>query len=324
MKAVLAHSFGPPSVLNIEDVPDPIAGPGEVLIEVFAASVIFMDTRVRAGKSAWWRPELPYIPGNGVGGIIRDVAAGVDRQLIGRRVIAPIASGGYAELAVAGADDCVPIPDGFESLIAIALIADGRTAVRLTRAARPAIGEWVLVEAAGGGLGSLLVQLARNTGARVIGAASTVEKRELAVKLGAALAIDYMDPDWAQQIRDIIDGNGLDLVFDGVGGEIGATAFNLVRDGGRFVVHGSASGSPTAPDAHVVQDRHLDFFGPDAGSETPANRLIQLALDEATRGRLEPSIQQTLPLEDAARAHAAIENRSVTGRIVLVPHERRT
>jgi NADPH:quinone reductase len=319
VKAVVVADFGPPSVLQVDDVPEPRVGPGEVRIEVAAASVVFMDTRVRAGRSAWWRPELPYVPGNGVGGVILDAGEGVDRRLIGRRVVASVAAGGYAEQVVAAADDCAPIPDGLDSLVATALIADGRTAVRLTRAARPSIGEWVLVEAAGGGVGSLLVQLARNAGARVIGAASNNEKRELAAKVGATQTVDYTDPAWAQRVRDITDGAGVDLVFDGVGGDIGATAFDLVRDGGRFVVHGAASGSATSPDPQVVHNRRLDFLGPDAGSEIPASVLIRLALEEATGGRLKPSIERVLRLEDAAAAHAAIEGRSAVGKVLLVP-----
>lgn len=322
MKAVMVHQFGPPSVLRVEDVPDPRMGPGEVLIEVAAASVVFIDTRVRAGKSAWWRPELPYIPGSGVSGVIRKAGADVDRRLIGRRVVASIVAGGYAELVVASTDDCVPIPEGLDSLVAAALIADGRTAVRLSRAARPAIGEWVLVEAAGGGVGSLLVQLARNAGACVIGAASTVEKRELAAKRGAAHTVDYTDPDWPQHVRDITGGDGVDLVFDGVGGDVGATAFDLVRDSGRFVVHGSASGSATSPDLQVVQARNLTFLGPDAGSNTPANLLIELALGEAAGARLEPSIHQVLRFDGAADAHTTLENRAAIGKMLLVPGER--
>jgi NADPH2:quinone reductase len=319
VKAVVVRGFGSPSVLALEDAPDPIAGSGEVLIEVAAASVVFMDTRVRAGKSTWWRPDIPYIPGSGVGGVVRYVGAGVDASLVGSRVVASTLTGGYAEFVAAGVDDCVRIPDGLDTLVATALIADGRTAVRLTRAARPAIGEWVLVEAAGGALGSLLVQLARNAGASVVGAASTVEKRELAAKLGASVTVDYTASDWGKRIHDVTGGADVDLVFDGVGGEIGTTAFDLVRQGGRFVIHGSASGSATEPDPQVVQDRSVQLLGPDCGSDTPANRLIQLALAEATRGRLEPSIAEVFPLEHAARAHAAIENRSATGKMLLVP-----
>jgi NADPH2:quinone reductase len=321
MKAVVVRGFGPPGVLAVEDVPDPAAGPGEVLIEVTAATVIFLDTRVRAGKgSAAWQPELPYVPGYGVGGVVRDVGAGVDAAILGPRVVASTRGGGYAELVVAGAPDCVDIPDGLDTLVATALIADGRTAVRLARVARPAIGDWVLVEAAGGGLGSLLVQLARNAGARVIGAASTAEKRALAAELGAAFTVDYAEPDWDDRVRDLTGGEGVDVVFDGVGGEVGMTAFGLVRAGGRFVIHGMASGSMTAPDPQAVQDRGLEVFGTEAGSEFRANWLVQLALEEAARGRLVPGLGDVLPLDGAARAHAAIENRSATGKILLTPY----
>lgn len=320
MKAVVVHEFGPPSVLGVEEVADPIVGQGEVLVEVAAVNVVFIDTKVRAGTAAWWRPDLPYVPGNGgVSGVVREVGPGVDRALLGRRVVVSTLGGGYAELVVAAATGCVPIPDGLDTLVAAALVSDGRTAVRLSRAARPAIGEWVLVESAGGGLGSLLVQLARNAGARVVGAASTEAKRALAAELGATVTVDYTEPRWADRIREITDGEGLDVVFDGVGGDIGATAFDLVRDGGRFAVHGSSSGSPNAPDQRAVEERHVEVLGASSGANTPDGQLVRLALDEARRGRLEPSVRQVLPLEEAARAHTSIEDRSAVGKILLTP-----
>jgi NADPH2:quinone reductase len=202
---------------------------------------------------------------------------------------------------------------------ATALLADGRTAVGLTRAARPAIGEWALVEAAGGGVGSLLVQLAGNAGARVVGAASTLEKRDLAAALGATITVDYTDPGWPARIRDATAGAGLDLVFDGVGGAIGRAALDLVRDGGRFMVHGMASGSFTEPAADEVRRRHLELLGLGSGPETPPRELSLLALEQAAAGRIRPTNGQTYPLGAAAAAHAAIEARATVGKTLLIP-----
>ncbi|MFC7582943.1 zinc-binding dehydrogenase [Nonomuraea antimicrobica] len=137
--------------------------------------------------------------------------------------------GGYAELALAGADDLLPIPAGLSPEHAVALLADGRTAVGLATAAAPRPGEWVLVEAAGGGVGSLLVQLARDAGARVVGAASSAAKRDLAASLGAELTVDYTDPGWTDVVREAT--GGLDVVFDGVGGDLGTAAQALLKDG---------------------------------------------------------------------------------------------
>jgi NADPH2:quinone reductase len=327
MRAVVVHRFGPPSVLEVEAVPEPIVGAGQVLIRVEVASIVLVETQIRAGggPSPAHRPELPYIPGNGVGGVVVAVGPGVDGPVadspaVGSRVVSTTGGrGGYAELVAVPADEPIPVPEGLDLFAATALLADGRTAVGLTRAARPAIGEWVLVEAAGGGVGSLLVQLAGNAGARVVGAASTLEKRELAAALGATITVDYTEPGWPDAVREATGEAGLDLVFDGVGGDIGRAALDLVRDGGRFMVHGMASGSFTEPPPDEVQRRHLEILGLGSGPETPPRELSRLALEQAASGRIRPTIGQTYPLEGASAAHAAIEARATLGKTLLVP-----
>src|SRR3981081_3824633 len=193
MRAVLLREFGQPRVLVAEEVPDPVARPGQALIRVVAASVVFVGTKVRGGKgrSPALRPTLPVIPGNGVGGVVIGVGSGVDHALIGSRVVATTGgTGGYAELAAVDAAELLRVPEGLEFADGVALLADGRTAVGLVRATAPQAGEWVLVEAAGGGVGSLLVQLVRNSGARVIAAASSQDKLRLAQRLGADVTVD--------------------------------------------------------------------------------------------------------------------------------------
>ncbi|MFC5818388.1 zinc-binding dehydrogenase [Nonomuraea harbinensis] len=302
MRAVMLRKFGGPEALVAEEVPDPVPGPGQALIEVAVAGVTFVETQVRAGRGPR-TAELPAILGNGVAGTVRAVGEGVAGSLVGARVVSTLGGyGGYAELAVAGAGDLIPIPGGVSPEHAVALLADGRTAIGLARAAGPKPGEWVLVEAAGGGVGSLLVQLAVAAGARVIGAASSAAKRGLA----AELTVDYTEPGWAGRVRDAA--GALDVVFDGVGGEIGATAETLLRDGGRMSVYGMAGGPMTTPGPRVTAV---------PWPATDLRELSRAALEEAAAGRLRPTIGLVLPLESAAEAHTAIEARQVTGKTLL-------
>ncbi|NRQ35434.1 zinc-binding dehydrogenase [Nonomuraea sp. NN258] len=311
MRAVVLRRYGGPESLVVEEVPDPVPGPGQVLIGVSVAGITFVETQVRADRGPR-RAELPAILGNGVAGTVLAVADDVPDSLVGTQVVSTLGGyGGYAELAVAAAADLIPVPAGLTPEWAVALLADGRTAVGLMRAADVRAGERVLVEAAGGGVGSLLVQLAREAGAHVIGAASSAAKRELAERLGAEQTVDYTLTGWTDQVR-----GPLDVVFDGVGGQIGAAAQELLRDGGRLSVYGMAGGAMTTADARLKQ---VGF--------PPVNlrELAEEALARAAAGRLRPTIGLTLPLEAAGEAHAAIESRTVTGKTLLtVNHHTRT
>lgn len=320
MRAVVLRAFGPPDALTVEEVADPVPGPGQVLIEVAAVSVVFVETQVRAGNAPTpaHRPTVPFIPGNGVGGVIRDVGPGVDGGMLGTRVVSTTGGrGGYAELVAVDATEPIGVPDGLGIDVATAVLADGRTAVGLTRVARPAPAEWVLVEAAGGGVGTLLVQLATAAGARVVAAAGGPAKLRAAAAAGAEITVDYTVGHWADRVREAT--GGVDVVYDGVGGDVGRIALGLLRDGGRFVVHGMAGGAMTVPPAEEAA--RLRVFG--LGSiALPPRELSRLALAEAAAGRLRPTIGQTFPLENAAAAHAAIERRATVGKTLLIPGAR--
>src|SRR4051794_8524420 len=229
MRAVWLRSFGPPSVLKPEESPEPA---GERVIDVELANVTFVETQVRAGRSPF-PVTLPMIPGNGVGG-----------RLDGRRVVASLnGSGGYAERAVPG--ELFEVPDELALDHAVALLADGRTAMLLTEAAALRPGERVLVLAAAGGVGTLLVQLAVAAGCEVVAAASTESKRELAASLGAHETLDYTS----------IKGQTLYVVFDGVGGQIARLAFEQLAPDGRMISFGMASGAwlDVGPDPRLLR-----------------------------------------------------------------------
>lgn len=314
------EKFGGPEVLEWRQIDDPLPGAGQVLVSVEYASITFVETQVRAGAGPFRKPTLPRIPGNGVGGPIVAVGDGVDPVLVGTLVVTPTGGeGGYAELALAQAADVVPVPAGLGLKDAVALVADGRTALLLLGKAHVATAEYVLVEAAGGGLGALLVQLATRAGAHVIGAARGTRKADLVMSLGAETYVDYALPDWLDRVADATGGQGLDLVFDGVGGRIGQEAIRALRPGGRACVYGVASGAVTDLDDHVVKERSIQVIG-FGGPPTPVeNRaLIAEALDLAAAGELRPHVGQIFPLSQAAAAHAAIEARATSGKTLLV------
>jgi NADPH2:quinone reductase len=319
MHAVVLQAFGDPSELHLEEVPAPEPDAGQVLVAVELASVTFVETQVRAGRppNPAMLPALPATLGNGVGGTVVALGADVDPSVIGRRVVTTTGGrGGYAERVAVDAELLVDVPADVSLVDAVALLADGRTAIGLVDAAAPRAGERVLVEAAAGGVGSLLVQLAGNAGATVVAAARGERKLALARELGATFVVDYSEPAWTAQVRDAV--GALDVAFDGVGGAIGAGALALLADGGRFVPYGMASGAFTALDDDDLARRRVTVrrFAPASPGET--NALTRRALGAAARGELRPVVGQSFPLADASEAHAAIQARATVGKTLLV------
>jgi NADPH2:quinone reductase len=321
MRAMQAMEFGPPDVLAPVELPEPTAGPGQVVVGVKFAPVLFLDTQIRAGWGREWFPLTPpYTPGSGVAGEITSVGPGADPEWAGRRVVADTPDGGgYLERAAVEVGRLVAIPEALGTAEAAALLHDGRTAMGLAEVADCRPGEWVLVLGAGGGLGILLIQLAHGAGARVIGAARGQRKLDLAHDLGASVVVDYSQPDWPQQVLAATGGAGPDVVFDGVGGEIGQAAFAITARGGRFSAHGAPSGGFAPIDHQEAERRMITVRGIEQAQFTPADatRLTERALSEAAAGRIRPVIGQRYPLARAADAHRAIEARDVIGKTLL-------
>jgi len=320
MRAIVAITFGGPDVLQARQFPASVAGAGEVVIDVVVAPVLFLDTQIRAGLGRDWFPARPpYVPGAGVAGTVGSVGTDVEPTWAGRRVVADTPSGGYLEQAVVPVGRLIPVPDGVDLADAAALLHDGRTALALVQATVPQAGEWVLVTGAAGGLGILLVQLARQAGAWVIGAARGEKKLALITENGADAVVDYSQPDWAGQAARITGGAGPGLVLDGIGGDIGRAAFGLTADGGRFSAHGAPGGGFAPISPGDAADRGISVLGIDRVQLEPAEatRLTSLALTEAEAGRIKPVIGQAFSLERAADAHRAIESRAVLGKTLL-------
>ncbi|MDT0305238.1 zinc-binding dehydrogenase [Streptomonospora wellingtoniae] len=341
MQTVQAARFGGPEVLEAGEAPDPVAGEGEVVIEVAAADVIMLDVLVRRGAPGPWAVEPPYVPGTGVAGRVASVGTGVDAGWIGRGVAAKPGraavnagsgsvaeaaegtspTGGYAQLAVAPADALLEVPEGVALREAAALVNDGMTAMQISQAARIGDGEKVLVMPAGGGLGSLLVQRAAAAGATVIAAAKGRRKLDLARELGADHAFDYSESDWLERVRQVAGDGGVDVVLDGVGGEIGRASFDAAARGGRFFAFGAPSGGFTRIDPQESRDRGVSVVGLMELPMEPGDqkRLPEAALAEAAAGRLKPTVGQSYPLKQASDAHSAIEGRAVVGKTLLLP-----
>jgi NADPH:quinone reductase len=312
VRAVVIREFGPPEVLKPAEADEVRAGPGEVVVDVEFANVTFVETQVRAGRPPHpsMLPALPAILGNGVGGTVSGAGAG-------RRVVASLnGTGGYAERVACAASRLIEVPHAVTTRDAVALLADGRTALALAARADLQAGDTVLIEAAGGGVGTLLVQIARNAGARVVALAGHPRKLALARDLGADLTVDYSRDGWERQVRDAT--GQVDVVFDGVGGDIGLAAFGLLGAGGRFCPFGMASGSFTPVTPEQAKAWRVSVRA-GAGGASPEElaALARTALAEAAAGRLRPVIGQEFELAEAAAAHAAIEARQTIGKTLL-------
>jgi NADPH2:quinone reductase len=258
-----------------------------------------------------------------VAGEVISVAEGVDPGWAGRRVITHTGErggeGGYAQKAVARADRLIPVPGSLGLREAAALLHDGPTALGLAERAQLQPGDWVLVLGAGGGMGLLLLQLA-HAAARVIAAARGRRKLDLTLELGADAVADYSEPGWTERIAETTGGAGPDVIFDGVGGQIGRAAFEITASGGQFSAHGASSGAFTEIDPQQANQRGLTVRGIEQVQFAPADLrgLSERVLSEAAAGRIRPVIGQTFPLDQAAAAHAAIEARSVIGKTLLL------
>ncbi|MCO6007326.1 zinc-binding dehydrogenase [Actinoallomurus purpureus] len=326
MRAIRQYAFGPPENLRYEEVPDPRPGPGQVTISVRACGVHLVDTMLRKGtyEGPFAPPDLPMIPGREVAGVIDELGDGVGEDLLGRRVVAHLgmASGGYAERAVANVADLHALPDDLAYDAAVAMVGTGRMTIGILDVARPTADDVVLVTAAAGGIGTMLVQAVRNLGATVVGLAGGAAKVARVRESGATVAADYAAPDWGDRVREALDGRGVSLVLDGVGGEAGQTAFGLLAPGGRLVLFGWSAGEPVRFTSSDLFQRSLSAsvaLGPGILRGSGGLRGLQeRALAEAAAGRLVPAVQ-TFALKDAPAAHRALETRATVGKVVLVP-----
>jgi NADPH2:quinone reductase len=324
MHAIRLHAFGPPDNLVLDELPDLEPAAGEVRIAVEASGVHLLDTTIRRGEQGPLPlPELPTVPGREVAGVVDLLGPGVDASWLGRRVVAHLGPvpGGYAEQAVTSVDRLFPVADQVGFPEAVAAVGTGRTALGVVELEPAGPGDVVLVPSAAGGLGWLLVQAARAAGATVVAAARGGRTATLA-ELGADLVVDYGDPGWPQTVQEQL--GGVTLVYDGVGGEVGRAALELLRPGGRLVMFGFSAGTPTQLTTADLLGRGISA-GWSLGARMNAlpggiPGLAGRALDKVAAGEWRPLVS-TYPLAEAARAHADLEDRRALGKVVLVGRE---
>lgn len=315
MKAVRIHEFGSADSLRVDEVEKPRAGAGEVLIKTVVAGINYADIMLRTGNYLFI-PPLPFTPGFEVAGTIEAVGEGVEHLQTGQRVIAAMQSGGYAEYAVASAERVVPIPENLEYGAATALLVQGLTALGLLKNLQA--GQTVLIHAAAGGVGSLLVQLAKQKGARVIGTASTSQKLDIVKGLGADVGIDYTQPDWTNRVLEATNGKGVDLLIEMVGGSIGSRNAELLAEKGTMIVFGAASGEDFQISALGLLGKNLTVRGYTLYGEKPETlaEFTRELMSQLEADKLRVMVQE-FPLAEASQAHTALEGRKTTGKIVL-------
>jgi len=323
MKAVQFDRFGGPEVLRQVTVPMPPLPAGTLRVRVRAAGVNFFETLIRQDRYPP-SPSLPMVPGVEVAGEVDGLGAGVDASWIGARVAVPLfalgrPTGGYAEYVVAEAGSVIRLPDGLGFEEATALMVQGLTAWHLVQQNPPA-GKKVLVSAAAGGVGSLLVQLALAAGAqRVIALAGSPEKVEAAIAIGADVGVDHTQPGWPARLRE--SGGSVDLIYDTVGGTFTADALDALAEGGElvFAALNRFAMTPAQLEAMFQRNQLLRGFAllPLLEAKALAADLGHL-FERAAMGSLKLLPVERFMMENAAAAHAAIEARRTRGKVVLV------
>ncbi|HEX8795770.1 MAG TPA: quinone oxidoreductase [Polyangiaceae bacterium] len=322
MKAIRVHRKGGPEVLQLEELATPRPGPGEALVRVEAAGVNFIDVYVRTGA---YGGEMPMTLGSEGAGVVEAVGDGAGDFRVGHRVAWASVSGSYATHVIARADKLVPVPDGVTTRDAAAAMLQGMTAHYLAHATFPLKrGDACLVHAAAGGVGLLLVQMAKRAGARVFGTVSTDEKATLALDAGLDEVVFYTREPFDEVVRVRTDGRGLDVVYDSVGATTFDKSLLCLRPRGMMVLFGQSSGRVPPLDLQVLNARGSLFVTRPTLRDYTATRaeLLERAagvLGGIARGELRVRIDRTVPLDRAADAHRALEARETSGKVLLVP-----
>ncbi|OUW81306.1 MAG: NADPH:quinone oxidoreductase [Gammaproteobacteria bacterium TMED222] len=322
MKAYVCREFGPVESHKVEEIADPRAEAGQVVVDVKAAGVSFPDVLIVQGKYQF-QPPFPFSPGGEIAGIISEVGEGVVDWKIGDRVIAMTGNGGIAEKVVAFEMTLMPLPETMDFKDGAAFPLNyGTTYHALKQRGQLQAGETLLVTGAGGGVGTTAIEIGKAMGARVIAAASTDEKLEIAKNLGADEVINYSDGELKEKVKALTDGLGADVIYDPIGGDIFMQCMRCINWKGRVLVIGFASGPiPEVPiNLALLKGCSIVgvFWGRFTGAEPEENsqnfdELFALHAE----GKLKPQITKSYSLDDAAEAISSLENRKATGKVVI-------
>ncbi|MEU2243225.1 quinone oxidoreductase [Streptomyces sp. NPDC018338] len=323
MRAIQVSEVGGPEVLRPVEIDQPVPGPGQAVVEVAASGVNFLDVYHRQGR---YTLPLPFTPGTEGAGTVLEVGPGVTHVAVGDRVGWVEIPGTYAERAVVDSSRLVPLPDGVDFEAAAAVLLQGMTAHYLVKDAYPVQpGDTVLVHAAAGGMGLVLTQLITHLGGRVIGTTSTPEKAQLARQAGAAEVILYSAvDDLAAEVKRLNGGQGVPVVFDGVGRDTFDASLASLRTRGHLVLFGAASGAvPPFDPIRLAQGGSLTLIRPSLGHFiADRSELLRRAADvlELVRTKaLETTVTARYPLAEVAQAHRDLEARRTTGKLLVIP-----
>lgn len=327
MKIIRMYECGGPEVLKVEETEPRKPKLGEVFIKTGAIGVNYTDISHRRNATRGSTP-LPFTPGVEVAGTVVEVGEGVTGISSGSQVIALLPHGGYAEYLTVPAAVTFPVPAGMDAVNAAALPLQGITAYQtVSTFGRLQPGERIFIQAAAGGVGTLAVQLARAMGAgQIIAAASTDEKLDLAVSLGADVGINYTQTGWIDRVMEATDGKGVDLLLEMKGGDTFSENFSYLAPMGRIVMFGAVSGQRGTIDSEKLTSRCHSVTGYYSGFiYTRPDLYLQDLRDlfgRVSSGQIKPMVNHVYPLEEAAQAHRAMEARQTTGKIILLPTSR--
>jgi len=322
MQAIRISAQGGPEALRLEDVPTPEPGPGQIRLKIEAAGVNFIDIYQRKGQ---YKMPLPFTAGGEAAGTVDALGTGVSDVRVGERVALVDVAGAYAQYALASAERVVRIPDGISTQVAAAVMLQGMTAHYLATSTFPLqAGQTALIQAAAGGVGQLLVQIAKKRGARVIGTAGSEEKARLARAAGADEVILYMQQDFEAETKRLTGGAGLHVVYDSVGQTTFNKGLNVLRRRGFMVLFGQSSGPVPPLDPQILNAKGSLFLTRPTLRDYIATRdeLMSRASDLfawIAAGELRVHIDKTFSLADAAAAHQYLEDRKTQGKVLLIP-----
>ena len=322
MNSIRVHKTGGPEVLRIEELPDPAPGPGELVVNIEAIGVNYLEIYQREGL---YTVQRPFTPGSEAAGTVRALGSGVTEFRVGDRVVSHSMRGAYASRAIVAADRAVKIPEGITSKVAAAVFLQGLTAHYLATSTYPLkMGDNCLVHAAAGGVGLLLCQIAKKRGAFVIGTASTPEKLELAHDAGADETINYTSRDFVTEVKRITGEVGLAVVYDSVGRTTFEGSLNCLRRRGMLALFGQSSGPVPPLDPQILNRKGSLFLTRPTLNDYVATReeLLQRSSElfgSVKDGTLKVRIGAEFPLVRAADAHRALASRKTMGKIVLMP-----
>ncbi|MEI2666945.1 quinone oxidoreductase family protein [Rossellomorea sp. LJF3] len=321
MKALVFEKFGGPDVLHYQEIDSPQLGPDEMLVEMKAIGLNFADVYRRKGNYHL-AGEPPYICGYEGAGVVKEIGANVQGMAVGDRIAFADVPYANAELVAVPKDKAIPLPDEISYETAASLLLQGLTAHYLTKDSYSIkSGDTVLIHAAAGGVGQLLVQIIKILGGTVIGLTSTEEKRQAALAVGADHMFLYSE-DWKQRLQDVTNGNGVDVVYESVGSTL-MDSFESTRIGGTVVFFGMAGGDPVSVDPRMLMDTSKTLTGGDLWNvltslEERVNRSHEL-FGWIQEGKLKVSEPTVFPLSEGAKAHEYLESRKSTGKILLIP-----